>query len=86
MPKRTNQFQELVTIIHSHSSEGAIVTESKMLLDLVSGEEREVDTCIETSVAGHSVIISIECRDHARPQSVGWIEEMHSKYSRLPLL
>ncbi|MFD4183563.1 hypothetical protein [Rhodococcus sp. NPDC058514] len=84
VPKRTNEFQEMVAIIHSHLSGDAVITESKMLKDLVSGEEREVDTCIETTTAGYPVIISIECRDHKRKQSVGWVEEMNSKHQRLP--
>lgn len=74
----------MVAIIHSHLSGDAVVTESKMLVDLVSGEEREVDTCIEDVAGGHRVIVSIECRDHQRRQSVGWVEEMNSKHDRLP--
>ncbi|MCJ0895828.1 hypothetical protein MTX38_02065 [Rhodococcus sp. ARC_M13] len=84
MPKRTNEFQEIVAIIHSHLSAGATVTESKMLRDLDSGNFREVDTCIESVTAGHPVIVSIECRAHKRPQTVSWVEEMHSKHLRLP--
>ncbi|WP_283377035.1 MULTISPECIES: hypothetical protein [unclassified Rhodococcus (in: high G+C Gram-positive bacteria)] len=55
-----------------------------MLRDLDSGNFREVDTCIESVTAGHPVIVSIECRAHKRPQTVSWVEEMHSKHLRLP--
>lgn len=55
-----------------------------MLRDMDSGNFREVDTCIESVTAGHPVIVSIECRAHKRPQTVSWVEEMHSKHLRLP--
>ncbi len=71
-------------MIQSHIAGRAKVTESAELTDLVTGEPREVDVCIETQVAGHEIIVSIECRGQARKQAVGWIEEMHAKHSRLP--
>ena len=84
MPRRTNPFQAVIFLIQKHIAGEATVTESAELIDLVSGERREVDVCIETQVANHGVIISLECRDHARPQSIGWIEEMSAKHARLP--
>jgi hypothetical protein len=84
VPKRTNAFQTVVFMIQSHIAGQAKVTESAELTDLVTGEPREVDVCIETQVAGHRIIVSIECRAHARKQDVGWVEEMHTKHSRLP--
>lgn len=84
MPKRTNTFQAVVFAIKQHIAAGAAVTESEELADLISGEKREVDICIKAQAAGHSVIVSLECRDHKRPQAVGWIEEMQTKHSRLP--
>ena len=84
VPKRTNPFQAVIFLIQKHIAGEATVTESAELTDLVSGERREVDVCIETQVANHGVIISLECRDHGRPQTIGWIEEMHAKHSRLP--
>jgi hypothetical protein len=62
----------------------AKVTESKELTDLVTGNKREVDVCIETEVAGHAVLISLECRDSARKQTVEWVDQMHGKHSSLP--
>ncbi len=55
-----------------------------MLSDRLSGATREVDICIESVVAGHKVIVSVECRDHARVQDVQWVEQEHSKHQRLP--
>ena len=84
MPKRTNNFQKLVFLVKKHAADGATVTESKFLRDNITGTNREVDICIESSVAGHSVTVSIECRDRGRKASVQWIEEMKSKHERLP--
>ena len=84
MPKRSNDFQKLVFILKKHFvGDEATVTESKMLSNLVTGTEREVDVCIEKSIGGHKVTISIECRDHSRPADVGWVEQMKSKHDQL---
>lgn len=81
MPQRSNEFQELITIIEALlAPEGAHVTESRMLRDLATGELREVDVAIETRVGEHPVIIGIECQDHRRKAEVRWIDSMIGKY------
>lgn len=55
-----------------------------MLEDVVTGKPREVDVVIVGSIAEQRVTVSLECRDRSRPASVGWIEEMQNKHSRLP--
>lgn len=84
MPRRTNDFQKLIRMLTQLLGDGAIVEESKMLSDLVSGEEREVDIYAEGTLAGHTVNIGIECRDHQRRQGVEWVEQMRAKHERLP--
>src|SRR5689334_4187531 len=84
MPKRSNEFQQLVLLVKAHAAAGAKVVESKLLKDRITGTRREVDICITTEVAGHSVVISVECRDRSRRADVTWVEEMHSKHDRLP--
>lgn len=64
--------------------EGAVVEESKLLTDRITGVAREVDVVAESTVAGHKVVVSIEVRDHRRPQGLEWIEQEHSKHGRLP--
>ena len=83
VPKRSNDFQKLVFLVKKHLAVGAKVTESKMLADLATGADREVDVFIETTVGGHDVAISIECIDHKRPADVTWIEKMKAKHERL---
>jgi len=84
MPPRSNDFQKLILALTQLLGGNAVVEESKMLADLVSGELTEVDVYAEGALAGHSVRISIECRDHKRKQGPGWVNEMHSKHERLP--
>jgi hypothetical protein len=84
MPKRTNDFQKLVYLVRVNLAAGAIVTESKMLLDRLTKRKREVDVCVEGLVGGHPVMVCIECRDHKRPADVTWVETMKAKHGRLP--
>jgi hypothetical protein len=85
MPARSNDFQRLVFLIKKVlAGTAATVTESKFLTDLQTGDKREVDVCIETEVAGHPVVVCLECRDHQRLTSVEWVEQMIGKHRRLP--
>jgi hypothetical protein len=84
MPKRSNDFQRLIYLVKKQFAGGVIVTESKMLREIDSGEEREVDIVIETTVAGQPVVIGIECVDKNRRAGKEWVEQMHGKHSRLP--
>lgn len=63
----------------------ARVTESKLMKDEVDGIEREIDVIIEAEVGGHPVVIGIECRDHRRPATVTWIDQIIGKYQHLPV-
>ena len=71
MTKRTNDFQKLIRMLTQLLGDNAVVEESKMLADLVSGDPREVDIYAEGTFAGHTANIGIECRDHKRRQGVG---------------
>ncbi|MBU1361462.1 MAG: hypothetical protein KKC85_04900 [Gammaproteobacteria bacterium] len=84
MPRRSNEFQRLIYAIRINLADGAKVTESKLLRDRLTKGLREVDVCIESSVGGTPVRVCVECRDHARPADVGWVDAMKEKHSRLP--
>jgi hypothetical protein len=85
VPQRSNDFQKLVFLVKKVlGGTGATVVESKMLPDLRTGVEQEVDVCIETSVAGQPVMVCLECRDHKRPADVTWIDQMRGKHDGLP--
>lgn len=84
MPKRSNPFQRLATLIHERLGKDWAVTESHMFTDLITGELREVDIVAQKTIATYPMFLSIECRDHARPADVLWIEGMSKKHEHLP--
>jgi hypothetical protein len=84
MPKRSNEFQKLIYLIRVNLAAGATVSESKMLRDRITGRKREVDVCVDGIVGGTPVNVCLECRDHARPADVTWIEATKAKHERLP--
>jgi hypothetical protein len=84
MPPRSNDFQRLVFLVKKVLEPQATVTESKALPDRQTGQDREVDVCIEAEVGGYPMIVSMECRDHSRPADVTWVEQMGAKHGRLP--
>lgn len=83
MPRRTNDFQRLVAEIHKHAGD-AVITESAMLPDSVTGSSREVDIYATGQGSTSSEATSIECRDRRRPADVTWVDEMLGKHARLP--
>lgn len=84
VPRRTNQFQQVIHMIKDHLATDATVAESVELADSRTGDLREVDVVIESTQAGHDYTLSIECRDHKRRQDVRWVDEMWGKHFDLP--
>lgn len=85
MPQRTNEFQQVIHAIQHQlaGANGVTVSESKMLVDRVTGVEREVDVAIETEVANSPITIGVECRDRGRPADVTWVEQQMAKHQHL---
>ena len=84
MPKRSNPFQRLVLVIHEALEPGWEVNESVMLEDSVTHHPREVDIVATQLVAGHLLVLSVECRDHNRPADVLWVEGASKRHEHLP--
>lgn len=86
MPKRSNKFQQLVFLIKKHTIGNAIVTESKLLIDRITGVEREVDIYIEINhpASDRLINISLECTDSKRKCDIKWVEGMKTKHDGLP--
>ena len=83
MPRRSNLFQQVMTHIYSQMvPKGATVTESAMLREHKTGQEREVDILIAQNVDGNELRISVEVRDRT---AVQWIDCMIGKYLDLPI-
>jgi Restriction endonuclease len=83
MPRRTNDFQRLITLIEARLAPDAVVRESVLLRDTKTGQEREVDVLMETTSGIHAIRIAVECRDHARPATAEWIDQLQGKYRDL---
>ena len=84
MPRRTNAFQEVVAILHEHMAGDAVVEESVLLTHRVTGEEREVDVVVRSTVAGHEVVVSVEATAAGRKADVKWVEQLVKKHEGLP--
>ena len=84
MPKRYNIFQDLMASIHTQLASSFRITESEMFADPSSGQDREVDLVIRSSVGGYEIVISVECTDRKRPVAVEWVEQMCCKHRDLP--
>lgn len=84
MPRRTNPFQKLIHTIQHELAHEAVVTESKMLSNILTGSPVEVDVVIEAETGGIPLIIGIECKAEARTVTVEWVREMLGKHRDLP--
>lgn len=54
-----------------------------MLVDEITGEEREVDVTLVTEFAGHKVVVSIEATTRQRPADAKWVEAEIAKHESL---
>ena len=84
MPKRSNDFQTLVTLINGCLCKSARVEESALLVDRRNREKREVDILISSLIGDYPIRISVEVRDRKRKADTGWIEQMYAKHRDLP--
>jgi hypothetical protein len=85
MPRRTNEFQQLVYLLQRQLASAAKVRESAMLKDKSTGSDVEVDIVIEASVGAIPVRVGIECNSESRKSTVEWVREMFGKHSSLPI-
>jgi hypothetical protein len=87
MPKRSNQFQKIVTYIAEQLAPlGATVKESVELTEKgISGVVREVDILIEVGGGLTRVQIAVESRDRGRKDDIQWVDHLIGKYALLPI-
>ncbi len=86
MPKRTNEYQKLVLAINQHlASSDAKITESKMLYDPISEQNREIDILIEDNSGPYTFRIDIECTAKSRPLGVPALEQLISKHKNVEI-
>ncbi len=81
MPRRTNFFQNLVTLVQQALvPTGAKVLASHMVPGLTPGRTREIDVYIETAIGPYSMRIAVEAKDESRKFDVTSMEEIVGKY------
>jgi hypothetical protein len=84
VPGRTNDFQELITLLVQTLGEDR-ATPSAMVRSKVPGvRKREIDIRVEAEVDGLPVYIGIEASaSKSRRKSVEWVERMNGKHDHL---
>ena len=80
MPKRTNSFQNLVTLVQEALVPTGKVIASHMVPGLTPGKFREIDVYIETAIGPYSIKIAVEAKDESRKFDVTSMEEIVGKY------
>lgn len=70
--KKGQSLEQLAERVHSVIDRDAKVTWNKRIVDPDTGRSRQVDVLIKRGTH----ITHVECRDHAEPQDVKWIEEL----------
>src|SRR5262245_6390790 len=84
MPKRTNEFQKLITRIYARLvPEGGWVCESAMVKERGGRTEREVDVLLTHRAFGTVLRIAVECHDRKRHDDIEWIDSLIGKYKDL---
>jgi len=74
------QFEELVARIEGAlGPAGAVVKSPDRLVDLLTGQMREVDVSIRSKVGSVEVLLTVECRDRVKTEDVTWVEQLATK-------
>jgi predicted Mrr-cat superfamily restriction endonuclease len=84
VPRRTNLFQDVVAVIHEHLAGDAVMEESAMLTNRLTGEQREVDVVLRRTTAGYETVIAVEATSRRAPVTAPWVEQMVGKHANLP--
>lgn len=84
MPQRTNHYQKLLLYVNQAlASTTASVTDSAMLWDKESKQDREVDILIEDSTGPYPIQVAIECTERKSKLGTKDIEQLHTKHKNL---
>lgn len=68
-----SEYETIVASFHRQFAADAVVTENEMI------NGRQIDVAIRKNVAGHDVLIIIECKDYKRRVEVGKVDELIGK-------
>jgi len=85
MPRRSNEFQQLVCLIENQLADTAIVKESVLFTDTATKRDVEVDIVIRQTVNSIPICIGIECTSAGRPATVEWVRGIVGKHQTIPV-
>lgn len=81
MPKRTNDFQELVSLIQQALlPDGAKVTESAMVKTTDGASEREIDILIDSAIGPYRIRVAVEAKKESRKMDLARFDAIVGKY------
>lgn len=83
MPRRSNEFQQLVCLIENQLTDTATVEESVFFTDILTKRDVEVDIVIRKTVNSIPICIGIECTSGSRPATVEWVRGMVGKHQTI---
>jgi len=85
MPKRSNEFQQLICLMENQLADTATVEESALFTDVLTKRDVEVDIVIRKTVNGIPICIGIECTSVGRHATVEWVRGMVGKHQTIPV-
>lgn len=81
MPRRTNPFQELVSLVRkAYARAGDTIEDSAMVKVQGLETEREIDILHTTSDGLSKIKIAVEAKDEARPIDLPTFDSLYAKY------
>lgn len=81
MPRRTNEFQELVSLVcKAYARAGDTIEDSAMVKVQGLETEREIDILHTTSEGLFKIKIAVEAKDEARPIDLETFDSLYAKY------
>lgn len=84
MPRRTNDFQELITLLVQTIGEDRAIPSAMVRSKVPGVRKREVDIRVQAEVDGLPVYIGIEVSESkSRRKTVEWVERMYGKHEHL---
>lgn len=80
MARKGREFEKLVAHLETIlAGTGIEIHSPDRILDIHTGEPREIDISLRAKVGTHDILIILECRERKAKQDLRWIEELANK-------
>jgi len=85
MPRRSNEFQDLVSLVQRALAPDDAVVRDSVLVEVDGDQEAsEIDVLIETKIGEYRIKIAVEAKDEVRPMDSTKFEATHQRERRTP--